>query len=1214
MARIWAESLICLLLWTVCAPSRQSCKKAFSQHKLEALVPQQISKGDVLLKVKFNDCNLGKHIKLSTSDNNFGIHSNGKVYATHSQAINSMYHFKVLAKDLVTHKKWKLPIYLVPSLVEPKEVFKEECPTIHFAKMSRSRRQKREWIIPPVAVVEHKPPLNKPIGRITSDFELKKKITYVLSGPGADQPPVKMFVIDPVTGDLSITGEVDRETNPQFVLTGKALDSFGNLVESPLNLVINVIDINDNPPIFSSSMFKGSIEELSSFGTLVMKLNATDKDLGKNAKIAYRILSQGGKQMFVAESNGEIKTMTSNLDREAQDLYTLLVEARDMDGNPGGLFSTTNLQIQIMDVNDNFPTVEKEEYEVFIQENTQDDEVMRIKVFDADQKFTDNWWGNFEIIEGNEGGHFRFELDEETNEGILILQKELNYEESTTRNLSFQVTNRAAYHSSILTGGGGGKSIKLTVNVKDQKEGFSFKPTKKRINLSENTMKVGQSLGIYPAISADTGKQIKGVRYIKGIDLAKFFKINPKTSEITLAKIPDRESEYVVDGKYTATILAIDDEGPVPKTSTGTMVFHVKDENDNTPIISDLEPCMCDRAESLTLTAKDLDSYPNAEPFTFKLSDAPGITEQWKILRRDDTSMELISLKKLWPSTFTVPIKVEDNQGAGNFQDVNVHVVECSGNDLSCSKKSMITGSKDSRLGAAAIGLMILGALLLLLVPLLLLLCNCGGYGGIRGGSNLQQIPIDSLGTMERKNIEGGGEWDTKTSLLHVGSTDNNGTGNLLSEVDAAKGGSFLRENNLSTLANVTSRGLYTVNNQFNSGHMTSGDMYTINPAMPGGVNIRSSNYWYSNMEPNMNKVGIDQGKYGTMSGGIHVNKMGRYIKEKIKEHNLMEETSPTHDTLLVYDYEGEGSLAGSIDSCNFIEDKFQIGDSYLNDLDVKFKTLADICTGKVESQKSTVTVDRMVQQQVVNREQTISSSSGGSFGLNVVPDSTLMRKNYVVTTTINPVEDVVPVVPDQVFDQQNVVVTKHVNTIPRRVNVIDDPSLAHQNVLVTKMVNAGAGGFPDVIFDPTVTHQNVIMSNQLSTSPRGSPGVVFNPSQVHQNTVVTQVVDGGYGGISSPSIAPSHAFEKSMTQTRLTQVVDSQGRLVNPLPAPVIHKNVTLSRSGYSDMGELQGSHIAGDVVVQKTKDSRTSLTSPDNSMRRSVTKVTKVAQVMHQ
>lgn len=46
-------------------------------------------------------------------------------------------------------------------------------------------------------------------------------------------------------------------------------------------------------------------------------------------------------------------------------------------------------------------------------------------------------------------------------------------------------------------------------------------------------------------------------RYLKGPDPGNWLSIDPETAEITLTKIPDRESPYLINGTYFANVLCI---------------------------------------------------------------------------------------------------------------------------------------------------------------------------------------------------------------------------------------------------------------------------------------------------------------------------------------------------------------------------------------------------------------------------------------------------------------------------------------------------------------------------------------------------------------------------------------------------------------------------------------------------------------------------------
>lgn len=52
--------------------------------------------------------------------------------------------------------------------------------------------------------------------QIRSDKDRKEKVEYYLTGPGANKPPVNLFVVDHITGFVRITDIVDRERYPFF--------------------------------------------------------------------------------------------------------------------------------------------------------------------------------------------------------------------------------------------------------------------------------------------------------------------------------------------------------------------------------------------------------------------------------------------------------------------------------------------------------------------------------------------------------------------------------------------------------------------------------------------------------------------------------------------------------------------------------------------------------------------------------------------------------------------------------------------------------------------------------------------------------------------------------------------------------------------------------------------------------------------------------------
>lgn len=124
-----------------------------------------------------------------------------------------------------------------------------------------------------------------------------------------------------------------------------------------------------------------------------------------------------------------------------------------MNGQVGGNSGIGEIEIKILDINDNVPTLEREwvgvmqlqqntlfqlasfmmfnsnwcvfhlQYEGSVEENTINVEVMRVKAVDMDLIHTDNWLAVFEIISGNEAGYFNITTDSKTNEGIITIRK-----------------------------------------------------------------------------------------------------------------------------------------------------------------------------------------------------------------------------------------------------------------------------------------------------------------------------------------------------------------------------------------------------------------------------------------------------------------------------------------------------------------------------------------------------------------------------------------------------------------------------------------------------------------------------------------------------------------------------------------------------------------------------------------------------------------------
>ncbi|XP_078254573.1 desmoglein-2-like [Rhinoraja longicauda] len=1130
-----------------CAVVRCDCQRGFTRSKVKTFLAPQVTKGQAVLTVPLRDCGLGENIRWSTSNGDFEVHNDGSIFATRTQLMEANREFEVRAADLDTGETWTVDVLLISSRTERA---RRNAQVIRFPP--KRARQKREWVSPPIDIREHEPPMHNPIAIIRSDGEdrLGGGITYLITGPGADQPPVGLFVIDSRTGDLNITGTVDREINPSFVLIGKALDVSGNPVEKPIKLVVKVIDINDNPPIFTQEIFFGSVEELSFIGTPVIRINATDKDIGENAIIHYRVVVNKMSQIFSSTLTGEIRVTDPQLDRETQDFYTMIVEARDRAGNIQGLHTSATLQVKILDVNDNVPTVEKHTYEVTVEENRKYFEALHMKVQDADLEFTDNWLGHFEIIEGNENGHFRIDMNNQTNEGILIVQKEFNYEEMEKVHLVVRVSNKAAYHHTVNTAVIP-QPFDINVLIQNVAEGFVFNPSKLEVTITETstTTRMTQVLGIYTAVSADTGETSKSTKYAKDSEKANWLIIDEDTGEVTFDGVPDRESEYVINGTYTATVLAITQERYGFGTSTGTIVINVNDVNDHTPSFENTQPCICSSARYLRLAASDPDEPPFGVPFHFDVQS----NKMWKLGRTDATSMELVPQQDLYPGLFTVPVWVEDNDGNGHIVNLDVRVSECLGANH-CSAERLIQSK--AVLGSSAIALIIFTLLLLLLLPLLLLLfCQCSG-GGLGRTKGLVLAEKDGgLGTLGQSDFEGGGQVDTMLPLIpRQGEHEMTELPGVWIAEPSRVGGAVGSSSAHITESKTERTSVY----DRTGGSMGEEARLGVGLSMPIHGQGRSSVYrgqyqpWILGGEAEAISVTRGQLK-------AYVN---QYIDQKLLVVDQDWARQASSDSLLVFHNEGSNSNDGSLECCSLVEEA-PFDDSFLNNLDLKFKALAGICSGRLSGGETAEVVTsaswqleappRPLPQQEEAVGEEVAWSSVTREVVQPAADPLSVKKCYVVTTTIEPSKEDLLVAHDW-----SGVASGHEGF--QRVSASSDPTVAQR-----RAVDHSAGQFQGAVHSSTIptVQKNVVAMRSVRVGSGGAQRVAADPSAghlvSHNTSVVTSLAKVESGGVQDMFIGlvPESQGHASIAGSGWGEVVDPS--LVNK---QAIKKNVTTGKS----------------------------------------------------
>ncbi|KAJ8272791.1 hypothetical protein GJAV_G00093490 [Gymnothorax javanicus] len=880
---------------TVFSQSVESCLP----RSIEAWVPQDMMVGHVISKVNLAQCGT-TGLELESDDSHFSIERDGTIVSRQPVSVPPQGRtFSIKVRDQ-RGLWWKTDVVLSLSAVK---VGRREQRT------GSHKRFKRRWSPLPFHVVEHTPPpYPQDIDLIGSDTSQNRKVFYELSGPGVTEDPKNVFAVESLTGMLRVLQPVDREQYPVIRFLARVFDQRTHLeTDIPLNVTVNVLDINDNEPQFSAPL-QFSVEEKSAPGTEVGKVIATDADEANtpHTKIKYTLLS--GSDLFtINPGSGLILTKTPALDREVKDTHLVVVRIQDMDGDAKGLANSATATISLKDINDNPPTFLKKTHNAKIQENEGSDLVLRIPVDDKDLEQTPNWKAVYKITEGNENGNFRIETDPKTNEGLLYVDKPLDYEK--TKDLKLKVV--AENESPLVGSSGSWNSAIVDLSVEDVDEGPEFVPPNKELWVKESAA-TDTVIGTYTAIDPETSSS-EGIRYYKVSDPASWFKVDPDTGDLKVANSLDHESEFAPSSTYKMTVKAVDASS---KSSTGTVTIHLVDENDNVPVPLGKEMILCEKKGeqgSVLVVAEDRDGKPFSDPFTFELEG--GYEKKWTLKRENGTAVWLHPVKELPTGNHEVPLVIKDQQDQGGVQIVNVRVCECRNGKCPAPTKS------------TALGVWGVLALLLGLALLLLLLLCCTMKCDKKSEAFHVMDSTDGGGMLLKSNTEAPGDAVTSDIMLMPSSP-----------VEHSVKGSVMGDN-LIGVANANTFGSgVPISTQQNIYQQNTDTMMSQNKGTFGRSTYGMTGSSSHLVEGHALKL-VDQSAQTTW------NTNGLFLHQKLEYFREQEDGRYADDLLHSYGFEGMGSPAGSVGCCSEQENKESL--DFLNTLGPKFKTLAEVCGNK---------------------------------------------------------------------------------------------------------------------------------------------------------------------------------------------------------------------------------------------------------------------------
>ncbi|KAM4688915.1 neural-cadherin-like [Discoglossus pictus] len=609
----------------------------FSKQQYETSVEEDKDVGYVVITVTANDEDEGANAKLRyqiTSGNAKGIFDVepevGAIFIT--QNLNyeqdTQFELRLVASD----GKWENQTLVIINVIN----LNDEAPSFTQSEYHDSILEELTDL--PVLVLQ--------VSATDPDQEADQNaLRYSLHGQGSNSE----FIINQFNGKIYVQRKLDREQRATWRFLVLATDENGEGLTGFADVIVEVKDVNDNPPMFlctTDNCFVGYVPENSPADTTVMEMIALDLDdpkSGRNAVLTYRIVQNVQNDInlnlfAIHPSTGSIYTVINSLDRERADRYLIVVEAKD----GGGLTGTGTATILVSDVNDHSPVFTQKIYTSFVPENSGiNSEVSVLYAWDRDEG--ENSMMTFSIIGGDDDRKFFIETDNIHKRGIIRLRKKMDYEKPHERtfNLTIKVEDLNFFNIAY-----------CVIHVEDSNDHAPiFYPHFYEATPLAEDVPIGTTVAQISAIDLDSGLNGRFTYHIlNSSDLGFQFAVFGDGLVITVGQL-DRETS----AQHRLVILAID-MGEPALTGSATIILNIEDVNDNAPEFeAQYSPMIWENTDcphvvqinktSTLLHAKDNDTSVNGPPFSFYLLSDPFGTSDFNLQDLHNGSAMMTALR-----------------------------------------------------------------------------------------------------------------------------------------------------------------------------------------------------------------------------------------------------------------------------------------------------------------------------------------------------------------------------------------------------------------------------------------------------------------------------------------------------------------------------------------------------------------------------------------
>uniref|UniRef100_A0A4W2E9R0 Cadherin domain-containing protein n=1 Tax=Bos indicus x Bos taurus TaxID=30522 RepID=A0A4W2E9R0_BOBOX len=578
-------------------------------------------------------------------------------------------------------------------------------------------RQKRGWMWNQFFLLEEYTGSDyQYVGKLHSDQDKGDgSLKYILSGDGAGT----LFIIDEKTGDIHATRRIDREEKAFYTLRAQAINRRTlRPVEPESEFVIKIHDINDNEPTFPEEIYTASVPEMSVVGI--------------------------------------IRTALPNMNRENREQYQVVIQAKDMGGQMGGLSGTTTVNITLTDVNDNPPRFPQNTIHLRVLESSPvGTAIGSVKATDADTG--KNAEVEYRIIDGDGTDMFDIITEKDTQEGIITVKKPLDYESRRLYTLKVEAENTHVDPRFYYLGPFKDTTI-VKISIEDVDEPPVFSRSSYLFEVHED-IEVGTIIGTVMARDPDSTSSPVRFSLDRHTDLDRIFNIHSGNGSLYTSKPLDRElSQW-----HNLTVIAAEINNPKEMTRVAVFV-RILDVNDNAPqfaVFYDTFVCENARPGQLiqTISAVDKDDPLGGQKFFFSLA---AVNPNFTVQDNEDNTARILTRKNGFNrheiSTYLLPVVISDNdypiQSSTGTLTIRVCACDNQGNMQSCSAEALLLPAGLST-----------GALIAILLCIIILLVIVVLFAALKRQRKKEPLILskeDIRDNIVSYNDEGGGEEDTQ--------------------------------------------------------------------------------------------------------------------------------------------------------------------------------------------------------------------------------------------------------------------------------------------------------------------------------------------------------------------------------------------------------------------------------------------------------------------